>query len=218
MNIAKTIIWLGVLLHQVVYGCDPVTKILIEAFDVGAYRHLTVAQRMLIADTIQSYDQCKMLVSNTGLDSGLWMSINKRGQTYFMEHDQFWIDQCMQRFPGINIVKVEYYTTFSEWQHLLDTADSYANLPRGVADLMTFDYDVIFIDGPESHPKMATTVELIGRMQAFFLAHELFFNSAKTVHLFIHDTDRDMERTATDKLFGSYLVKEVGNLRYYING
>jgi hypothetical protein len=216
-KLMQYIVWIGFLIAHVAFGYGNMRE-KIETFYCDAYRHFTVNQRMLIAQTIQEYAHCNLLISTTGLDSGLWMEINACGNTHFLEHDQFWIDLCTKKFPGINIIKVEYDTRFAQWHDLLHSTERSTLMPRSPVSLLSYDYDVIIIDGPESHPTMPTTVDLIGRMQVFFLAAELFLNTQKTVHLFVHDTDREMEQVATDTLIGAtYLVWQEDNLRYYRN-
>lgn len=189
---------------------------LIKKFGHLNHRHFTIEQRTLIAQTIQSFQQCKLLIIGTGLDSGLWMNINKRGITLFLEDNDFWIEQCTRRFPGIQILKVTYSTQLTDWESYLKVPYFINYLPGNSFELLNYSWDVIIIDGPESHPAMPDCLPPTGRMQAFFLAHTLFFNAKEPIHLFMHDTDRHVEKTYAEKLFDStYLVQELDNLSYF---
>lgn len=190
------------------------TSNLHKAFDRPIHRHMTSAQRKMIISAIDTYEKCRLLVIGTGLDSGLWININRNGTTHFLENEPFWIDYCTEAFPGIEIYRAHYTTNQTEWNNLL-TADHIAHLPE---TNLPYDalYDVIIIDGPKSNPAMPNFLPPHGRMQSFFLAEQFFFNTSGTVHLFIHDADRTVERTYADTLFGSpYLVAEEDNLLHY---
>lgn len=192
------------------------TATIIEQFGCHSHRHLTIEQRSLIIRTIETYNHCKLLVIGTGLDSELWMNINKNGITHFLEHNEFWIEQSKKKFPAINIIKIEYNTTQPEWERLLASSDYNEFLPKTTPNIDSNEYDIIIVDGPESYPTMPDCIPNIGRMQAFFLAHKLFFNAKNTLHLFIHDSDRIVEKTYAETLFGTmHLVAEQDNLLYY---
>lgn len=217
MNI-RQILYISLLISNITCANTTSTK-LIEEFGMPTHRSFTVTQRKLIADTITSYEHCKLLVIGTGLDSGLWMEINKKGETYFLEYDQFWINLCKDLFRGIQIIEVAYDTILTEWESLLKLPDYSNRIPRAHPfHLVPFSCDVLILDGPESHQGMPSCIPPTGRMQAFFLAHTLFSNAQQPLHLFIHDTDREVEQLYANKLFTpDCLVVQEGNLSHYKN-
>lgn len=189
---------------------------LIDLFGNHGHRHITVAQRTLIAKTITQYEHCNLLIIGTGLDSGLWMDINENGTTYFIEHDPFWIDQCQKLFPGIQIIKTEYKTLATQWQELLNLQNYTNYLPPIHNNIINQPWDVILIDGPPSQDIALHCSPTIGRMQAFFLTRLLAINRKKMLHIFIHDTDRIAERVYAATLFGAKnFAQELENLWHY---
>ncbi len=196
--------------------CIPASHDLISKFETKSLRHFSTEQRILIAETIEQYKSCNLLVIGMGLDSGLWMNINKNGHTLFLEHDPFWKKKCRLMFPGINIMEIEYSTKAHDWENLLQEKDCQKFLPQVNPQFFDHRFDVVIIDGPPSYHTVLNAIPTIGRVQAFFLIKNLIKNSSKKINLFVHDTDRTAEKQSAEKLFGiTNKIIEVGNLQHY---
>lgn len=147
---------------------------------------------------------CNMLVFGLGNDSALWCEINSGGRTAFLEHDPSWIDIVRDANPGIESHVVGYPNDITQWSGLVDEPERLEmELPRVVTDT---EWDVVLVDGP---PGYVFDTLLPGRMSSIFMASRLV---RKGGTVFVHDTEREVERTYCDRYLGA------GNLVRTVNG
>jgi uncharacterized protein (TIGR01627 family) len=144
------------------------------------------------------------LVFGCGNDSNYWRYSNQHGFTCFLEHHKKWA-------KGDHVYVVEYRTKARDYIKLLerfgngDEACLVMNLPDIVRKTK---WDCIFVDSPEGDLGSAKAP---GRMQSIYEASRL---AGPDTHLFLHDTDRKVEKLYGDVFFGG-VVKSMTKLKHY---
>ena len=79
----------------------------------------SVSEYKYLGSLIQKYSPGNVLIFSVGKDSGLWMKLNKQGNTVFLEDVRKWIRFSRNITTDINIIKVNYYTRRRNWKKLL---------------------------------------------------------------------------------------------------
>ena len=137
----------------------------------------------LIAEILISKTPCNMLVFGVGRDSDLWIKLNNRGTTVFLEDNPMWLNLITQNIPEINAHLVTYNTQRNQWIDLLNRnieAELLLNLPK---EIMETRWDIIFVDAPAGWADQTP-----GRMKSISTAAKLAFLS-KNCNVFVHDCD-----------------------------
>lgn len=168
--------------------------------------HLDVGEICYIASVIKRKTPCRFLVFGFGNDSYFWMKLNEGGKTVFLEDEVGWFDQVSQQYPELKGYVVSYDTQRRHWRDLLDRPTKLQmDLPE---EVVAEKYGCILVDGP--HGWVDTNP---GRMKSIFEASRLI---DKGGDIFVHDTDREVEKAYCDQYFGKgELEKELGRLRHY---
>ena len=160
-----------------------------------------------IVEAVQSRPACSLLVFGCGNDSVFWERVNQGGTTVFLEDDPAWADEVRSQLKESQVFSVEYGTTLSQWESLLQTPDLLAlDLPEQVAGQH---FDVIVVDGPAGHERHVelTGRDAPGRMKSIYMASTLV---ASDGFVFVHDCDREIEqRYATEYLGAERLFLRV---------
>lgn len=170
----------------------------------------SVSQLRDIITTVKINAPCRFLVFGLGNDSLLWSSLNKGGQTIFLEDNEYWFKKITQRFKNIKVFLVNYDTKRRDWRKLLeDTSLLKMSLPNEIEEKK---WDIILVDAPagfkDQHP---------GRMKSIFLSSKLIKDSGD---IFVHDCNREVE----DAYCNEFLKKEnlveetrgkISRLRHY---
>ena len=134
-----------------------------------------------IASLLSDLSPCNLLVFGLGNDSGLWLDINTKGKTIFIEHESNWVAHCNKMFPDIDVFIPKYTTKRKQWKTFLDKPEKLAiSLPDRIKDCC---WDIIYIDGPQGGNDNRP-----GRMQSIYSASKL-----KYKNVLAHDCDRKVE-------------------------
>ncbi|MCG8314752.1 MAG: hypothetical protein MI976_16205 [Pseudomonadales bacterium] len=165
-------------------------------------------QRRYMRDTILEMAPCNYLVWGVGNDSLLQKLSNPGGKTVFIEDNEDWIKQILEKWNDLNINKVEYGTTPKQWKKLLNKPNKLLmDLPK---EIMSETWDVIFVDAPSG--------KHTGRMKSIYTASVLAKKAAKA-DVFLHDSQREIETAYANKyLKKRRLVKKIRNLEQYSFG
>lgn len=163
---------------------------------------LRSAELIKIFHAIGKFDQCKLLVFGLGNDSPFWCIANKKGRTVFLEDYRPWHDKITTRYPEIEAYPVSYPFNITQWQEVLERPELLeVDLPTQVAGNR---WDVILVDGPRGH---RFSEEIPGRMSSIYMSSRLV---GKGGYIFIHDAERNLEKTYSAKyLSGSEHVEKV---------
>jgi hypothetical protein len=154
-----------------------------------------------IANVIEKKAPVDTLVFSSGYDSTLWAAANKGGNTIFLEHDQKWIDVVTEKYGKLDIRLAGYRSLPSDRNELLlSVKNDFANADDKLAMNMLQpckNFGTILVDGP---------LGTMGRMQPIYMASKCACASLKAniplVDVFVHDVDRETERTWSDELLG----------------
>jgi uncharacterized protein (TIGR01627 family) len=165
-------------------GVDP--RLLVDA-------QLTVVEVEPIVAAIKSHPGCRLLVFGCGNDSAFWEAVNGEGETAFIEDNASWAEATRQRLSRSDIHVVDYGTRLSNWRSLLGapTRKLRLELPQSV-EART--WDVILVDGPAGWKP-----DQPGRMKSIYQASRLV---ARGGAVFVHDCEREVERTFSDSYLG----------------
>ncbi len=172
---------------------------------------------LLIANAIGEFPRCNLLVFGMGNDSQLWMDINARGRTAFLEDNRDWYNRVMETCPAAEACLVTYNTVLSQWEEIMDDESRLAmELPSRINGTR---WDVILVDGPSGDLpgyRKRYGVEPPGRMCSIYMSSRLV---NKNGYVFVHDCNRIVERVYADRyLFDVNLVEQtrtVTQLRKY---
>ena len=162
---------------------------------------LSVEEIYKISEAINKRKACNYLVFGLGNDALLWLEVNRGGYTVFLENSQEWIDKFItKRNMRELIYKITYTTRITQWRELLDCPEKLElKLPEEVINLK---WDVILVDAPMGGMMQDTAPEsgavIHGRMQSIYMAARL---AGKGCTVFVHDTERVVEKTYCDKYF-----------------
>lgn len=163
-----------------------------------------------IIKAIQSKEKPRFLVFGLGNDSLFWHLLNKKGETLFLEDNEFWLRQVSSRIDGMKAEHIEYGTRRKDWHKLLDNPDLLEmDLPDKV---ISKKWDVVLVDAPAGYGD-----ETPGRMKSIYMASKLI---EKDGDVFVHDCNREVEDVYSLHFLGrDNLVREVkasiGNLRHF---
>eukprot|EP00823_Brevimastigomonas_motovehiculus_P002725 TRINITY_DN163_c0_g1_i1.p1 TRINITY_DN163_c0_g1~~TRINITY_DN163_c0_g1_i1.p1 ORF type:complete len:281 (+),score=53.51 TRINITY_DN163_c0_g1_i1:72-914(+) len=148
---------------------------------------------------------CNVLIFGLGRDTPFYLMANDRGRTIFIENDAEWIARTP--LPDVvqsraSVVQYTYQTQLKDSMNLLNDPNRHeklfmSSLPKDI--LLSTDWDVIIVDAPFG---METALmDAPGRMMSIYTASLLAHQGRpRTVHVFVHDYDRVVERTYADRL------------------
>ena len=126
---------------------------------------------LLIARSILELPQCNLLVFGVGNDTPLWIEINSKGRTVFLENSSEWLQKIMESCPAAESYLVTYNTKLSEWEQLIDDNARLAiDLPPQITSTQ---WDVILVDGPSgdlASYKKQYGIEPPGRMSSIYMS------------------------------------------------
>lgn len=167
---------------------------------------LRVLELNVIIKVLEKNGPCNFLVFGLGNDTPLWMKINKKGKTVFLEDLKEWFDNVKKNNPKVEAYLVKYTTKRENWKKLLkDPKKLVLKLPKRLNNI---EWDVILVDAPKGWKDSQP-----GRMQSIYTASKLI---KKGGHVFVHDCGREVEAVYSDKfLLKKNFVKEIKGLRHY---
>jgi len=150
-----------------------------------------------------------MLVFGVGKDSQLWMNVNHKGETTFLEDSISWLTQIRTENPKINGYLIKYNSLLVEWRELFNNPSNrlMLTLPDEVRQK---EWDIILVDAPAGYNESTP-----GRMLSIYTTSVLSEKS-KDVDIFVHDCDREVERVYCDRFLSNMqLVTAFERLRHY---
>ncbi len=162
---------------------------------------------LLIAKGILEFKECNFLVFGMGNDTPLWLDINSKGRTAFLEDSKEWMQKIMEVCPEAESYLVTYNTKLSEWEQLIDDHSRLViDLPSKITNIK---WDVVLVDGPSGdYPsyKKQYGVEPPGRMSSIYMSSLLV---KKNGYVFVHDCNRIIERVYSDRyLYDVNLIQQ----------
>lgn len=163
---------------------------------------LKVPEMLRIVNAIRNSEDCRLLVFGMGYDSPFWSRINRHGSTIFLEDYEPWFDRISLKYPELEAYLVSYPCNMTQWKEVIDQPERLAIvLPEKVKNEK---FDVILVDGPRGH---RYTEDQPGRMSSIFMASRLV---GRNGYVFVHDAEREVERTYSSKYLGEdSLVEEI---------
>ncbi|NER01847.1 MAG: TIGR01627 domain-containing protein [Okeania sp. SIO3C4] len=165
-----------------------------------------------IINTISQKTPTNFLIFGVGKDSEIWINLNKKGKTVFIEDNPKWFEWAKETYPGIKAYLVDYRTKVKNW---LDLLTKYSNGKECLSMIMPKEiwqtkWDFIFIDAPAGYSE-----EMPGRMKSIYLGAKLAFQTRNT-DIFVHDCHRQVENIYSSYFFHQEnLVTEIRRLRHY---
>lgn len=199
---------------------DIQSNLLNELISQVGNTQMTYQEYKFISDTVYSINGANFLVFGTGRDSNLWLQSNKLGRTIFLEPDYNWLNIAKNANPNIDIRHIEYNTRPDEALKLFieyKRTGSFPKVPYVQDDILDIEWDVILIDSPVG--------AVNGRMSSIYLANKLANKTSKNVHIFLHDSQRDIEILYSSLFLapGAKLIEEYNHttnnfttLNYYL--
>ena len=162
---------------------------------------------LLIAKEILEFKECNFLVFGMGNDTPLWLDINSKGRTAFLEDSKEWMQNIMEVCPEAESYLVTYNTKLSEWEQLIDDHSRLViDLPSKITNIK---WDVVLVDGPSGdYPsyKKQYGIEPPGRMSSIYMSSLLV---KKNGYVFVHDCNRIIERVYSDRyLYDVNLIQQ----------
>jgi hypothetical protein len=174
---------------------------------------MTVAEYSKMYDTIIAQAPCRLLVFGVGNDTPLWCEANDRGTTVFVEDSQEWIAKVRSQLGDLNvdIRTCSYISRVSDLWSLIYASARIRSMPEW---LRHTEWNVIIIDGP-----MGYLPEHPGRLQPIAWASQLANEHSQEVDVFVHDSDRLLERLAGLRFFGATRLSSItGRLAHFRAG
>lgn len=144
---------------------------------------LTGEQIFYITQTIRANANCKLLVFGVGFDSGYWATLNRRGESVFLEESADWKEYTERNYPNLEIHLAKYGTRLENWKNYQFSADE---LLLEIPDQIRMkNWDVVLVDAPNGCSRHSP-----GRMQSIYTALYLVRDNG---HIFVHDCEREVE-------------------------
>jgi hypothetical protein len=152
----------------------------------------------VIADVFTEIkEHTKMLVFGLGYDSTMWYKGN-HSNTFFVEHNDTYIEMNKKDIPATNIIKYTYHTTCASSIPLTKEQISTFIIPEKIMKEAPF--DIIIIDGPEGY-----SLEKPGRLIPCYWSTLL---SKPGTVIYIDDANRTLEAYCIERYFKPYKKKE----------
>ncbi len=144
---------------------------------------------------------CDLLIFGLGNDSSFWHEINNGGRTVFIEDDKRFFDKVTKEYPEIEAYLVNYKTHLEDWQKIInDPSKLTLDMPSALKNKKGYlKWDVILVDGPAGYNNLSS-----GRMKSIYMSSVL---AKKDGHIFVHDTEREVERVFCDLYLGRNFVE-----------
>lgn len=155
---------------------------------------LSLTQIEAIASAIVSKGPgANVLIFGCGNDSMLWNALNKDGYTLFVENSKTWADQMKELNPDLNIQHYFYPREIRVSNSLPLDLPSLRKVktPSWISDRS---WDVILVDGPAGYKPDAP-----GRALPIYWSSRF---STKRSHVFVDDSERQVERELADHFLG----------------
>ncbi len=139
-----------------------------------------------------------LLVFGAGNDSLFWREENRNGRTVFLEDEEAWLDRIRKQCPALELYRVDYGTRVSDWRTLIDHPKKLElKLPAAIRETA---WDVVLVDGPAGYAPQKP-----GRMKSIFEASRLAKPGGS---VFIHDSEREVEKEYGEKYLGKESIVE----------
>jgi Polysaccharide biosynthesis len=171
---------------------------------------LSQFQAQLVGSAIRSRaPRCRFLVFGVGHDSALWLSLNRDGETLFVESSMEWAKAIADNIPEISIFLFSDQTfTVANSLHLCEADLKNFPPPKEIADQL---WDVILVDGPPGHSPQDP-----GRALSIYWASLLARHST---HVFVDDYERELEGRFSDMFLrtrntASYIIPASDRTQY----
>lgn len=139
----------------------------------------------------------KMLVFGLGYDSKMWYKGN-HSNTFFIEHNDIYIEMNKKDIPATNIIKYTYRTSCASSMKLSAEQICAYTIPEKIMKEAPF--DIIIIDGPEGYSS-----EKPGRLLPCYWSTIL---SKPGTVIYVDDANRTLEAYCIETYFKSYKKKE----------
>jgi len=158
---------------------------------------MSTAEYTTIYELVAAHSPCNLLVYGVGNDTQLWCDANKGGNTVFAEDSHEWIEKVRSQFASFSpdIRKCSYSSRVADYSSLIIPPRRIRQMPEWIRSNKC---DVIIIDGPMGylphHP---------GRLQPILWAARLSEELGIEADVFVHDSDRALERLAGLRFLGS---------------
>ena len=149
-------------------------------------------QAQIIASSILTKSPgCRLLIFGVGYDSQLWKTLNKDGETHFVESSLEWMSEALQKDPqlSISLLQPSNLTVANSGELSIRDLQTYPP-PK---ELTNTNWDVILVDGPSGY-----SADDPGRARTIYWASRL---ASSHTHVFVDDYDRPLERRFAEMLF-----------------
>mgnify|MGYP003383980632 CR=1 FL=1 len=163
-----------------------------KQFQLPYYNIKIQLDREVIQDIFKMFrNNTKMLVFGLGYDSKMWYAGNTH--TYFIEHNDVYIDLNSAVIPAANIIKYKYCNiTVTDSFNINDNDLGKYMLPPALLEIAPF--DIILIDGPEGWRK-----DKPGRLLPCYWTNK-FLSKPGTI-IYIDDSSRKLEHHCIRRYF-----------------
>jgi len=151
---------------------------------------LSPLQARAISLTIVARKQgCNLLVFGVGNDTGLWLRLNDKGHTHFLETSQEWLQTVLTDHPSLSVSLMPTFGLTVASSQTLTEKDltPFAILP----ELLAVKWDVIIVDAPPGY-----TPSDPGRAVAIYWAAKL---AHPLTDVFVDDYERALEQHFADE-------------------
>jgi uncharacterized protein (TIGR01627 family) len=145
-----------------------------------------------IAQELNRFAPCRLLVFGLGNDSILWHRLNPEGRTVFLEDDPHWLNLIGQRYPELEAYAVHYGSgTVASYRQTMEEIGSRGDalIPHLDGGIGHHEWDMAIVDGPKGYTPSNT-----GRVLSIYTAARLVRAGGV---VFVHDSEREVEDVAS---------------------